>query len=110
MEKDCIIILHSLNKTELISEIIRIYKEKWGTREYIGWLQNDMVGLVGYQMDLKNKKNKQGLKLWNDLNKQMGKSQLTKIKNIMKQLPIYALYSLIGCHFQSLQIKPEMRM
>ena len=40
-----------IEKKELIENIIRIYKEKWN-KEYIDWLHNDILMLVGFKMDM----------------------------------------------------------
>ena len=101
-----------INKKELIKELIRIYKEKWGKDEYVDWLHNDLLMLVGFKTDLEKSKDTTGVKLWNSIDKKVGgkSSTLPRIKKILEELPTYALTSLIGYHFQSLQIKPDMRM
>ena len=98
-----------IEKKELIENIIRIYKQKWN-KEYIDWLHNDILMLVGFKMDMEKVGDTTGVKLWTDIDKKIGKPTLQKISSELKKLPTYALLSLIGYHFQSLQIIPKMRI
>ena len=101
-----------IHKQELIQELVRIYQEKWGEDEYIGWLHNDLLMLVGFRIALEKSQDKTGLELWNSIDKRVGgkNSSLQTIEDVLRELPTYALLTMIGYHFQSLQIKPEMRM
>lgn len=98
------------NKQDIINHIIRIYKELWGKDEYLGWLHNDILLLVGFKINLQDMNDHKGVLLWDDIDKNVGgkNSTISKITEFLYTLPLYSLYSLIGYNTQNLQIKPDL--
>lgn len=67
--------------------------------EYLDFIHNDLTILVGYLSDLEKKKDKEGIKLWNHINKESqdnNKISLKKITKILYDVPLFFLMSLLG--------------
>tara|TARA_B110001450_G_C17653390_1_gene494202 strand:+ start:348 stop:785 length:438 start_codon:yes stop_codon:yes gene_type:complete len=88
-------------KKGAIDFIIDFYKDKAtkhyneSGNSYLHHLASDLLTPIGSKLFL----DKEGVKLWNYVNKMCntkGKPELDKIKNLMNELPIYYLYTLIG--------------
>ena len=66
-----------VDKPAIINEIIHLYKkytdEVLGEKDdqYLNWINNDLLNLVGFKIDLMQRKNKEGLNLWNELDEKM---------------------------------------
>lgn len=67
--------------------------------EYLSHMNNDLVKLVGYKIDLVEKKDLAGISLWNELDQRMyEKENLSeeKIVELLKEVPISFLISFVG--------------
>ena len=67
--------------------------------EYLNYINNDMVKLIGYYIDFKKNKDKEGIKLWNELDKRMFEKDIVnqkKIEELLKEVPLYFLLSFLG--------------
>ena len=67
--------------------------------EYSNWINNDVVGFIGYKIDLINKKDKEGEALWNYLDNEMltrNKVNERKIKELLSHVPLYFLMAFLG--------------
>jgi len=91
------------DKNHIIKYIIDLYKKKHGNTEYLGWISNDILRVVGYKNDL----TKSDKLLWDRMNRSMmtkNKENLTKIKKVMSGLPLYHLFSIIGMNYPILEL------
>jgi hypothetical protein len=81
---------------DLYTEIAEFFFEK---DEYLSYLSNDIVGFIGYKIDLKKNKDYEGVKLWNLINQKtyknttIDKEEITKLLN---EAPLYILLSFLG--------------
>ena len=74
----------------------------YGESEYLDWLHNDILKIFGYLIELKNKKDKKGVNLWNTLDKKMltdKKTDKDKIESVLNSLPFVILTSILGYTF-----------
>ncbi len=81
---------------DLYIKIASFYNEK---KYYLSYINNDIVKFVGYQITLKEDKNINGLKLYDELHKKTLKNKklsITKIKTLLNEVPLYFLLSLLG--------------
>ena len=75
--------------------------------EYLNYINNDLVKFIGYQFDLKKNKDKEGLKLWNQIDKKMYENKVVnekKIENLLEDVPLYFLLSFLGYASYKIQI------
>jgi len=66
---------------------------------YLDYINNDLVLFIGYAVDLKKKKDTEGLNIWNEIDKKMYKNDKldeTNIKSLLEDLPLYYLLSFLG--------------
>jgi hypothetical protein len=80
------------DKAAVIDVIFESYRIAWGNAEYIDWLANDLMGLVGYRIDLESEKDKT---LWDSLNAYLEKSE-PNIRTFLTNLPTPLLYAFVG--------------
>ena len=67
--------------------------------ECLNNINNDLLKLIGYKMDLIKDQDSQGIKLWEDLDKLMyknGKVNKKKIESLLYTVPLYFLLSFLG--------------
>jgi len=86
------------DKNHIIKYIIDLYKKKHGNTEYLGWISNDILRLLGYNELTKSD--------WESMNRSMmtkNKVNLVKIKKVMSGLPLYYLFSIIGMNYPILE-------
>jgi predicted MPP superfamily phosphohydrolase len=95
-----------LDKNKVISEIIDLYKQKYekmGEKdEHLNWISNDLVFFIGYKVDLISKKDKEGVKVWDALDRrtQPGTTE-EDMKKLLDELPLYYLLSFLGYAYYS---------
>ena len=88
----------------IIQQIIEKYKHMCKLRDepedtYIYAINNDIFLFIGYLVYLKKNKDTEGVKLWNELDKQMLKNKKVnaqKIEQLLQDLPLYCLLSFLG--------------
>jgi len=105
------------DKPAIINEILHLYKkytdEVLGEKDdqYLNWINNDLLNLVGFKIDLMQRKNKEGLNLWNELDEKMtsdGKPTLEKVQFVLDELPLHLLFSFLGyAHYKNFSNKRE---
>ena len=74
------------------------YKKFDGT-EYLNMINNDLIGLIGYYSDLEKEKDKEGMRLWRELDKQMLENKDVKeekVVGLLNEVPLYFLLSFLG--------------
>jgi predicted nucleotidyltransferase len=67
--------------------------------EYLSHMNNDLVKLIGYKIDLVEKKDLEGISLWDELDQRMyEKDDLSeeKIVEVLNEVPISFLISFLG--------------
>ena len=90
------------NRHLIVAEIIRIYKSIYGdcNDEYLEWLDNDLIGFVGYKSRLEDKKDTVGLKLWEEIFKtnrdDSGNLNKDITTTLLIDLPLYYLLAFLG--------------
>lgn len=93
-----------IDRTIVIHQLIDKYKRItvfFGEpeSEYLAYLNNDLLVMIGYKVDLEKAKDKEGVQVWNRLDKRMYvNKKLNKAKTIdlLKEIPLYFLLSLLG--------------
>jgi hypothetical protein len=67
--------------------------------EYLSFIDNDLTKLLGYRITMEKNNDKEGVKLQNEIDTVIYKTKkidTTKIKEILHNVPLYYLLSLIG--------------
>ena len=67
--------------------------------EYLSYLNNDLLVMIGYKVDLEKAKDKEGVQVWNRLDKRMyvnKKLNEAKTVELLKEMPLYFLMSFLG--------------
>ena len=92
-----------VDRNVIIQDIIATYKkisEKQSEpTEYLNYINNDFLVFIGIQVDLIQKKDTVGMKLWKLLDKQMfSNNQLDqmKVEKLLKEIPLYYLFAFLG--------------
>jgi hypothetical protein len=92
----------------LYSEIASFMYEK---DEYLSYISNDLLVLIGYKINLETKKDSEGIKLWNKieskitLNKTPNKE---KIIELLNEVPLYYLLSFLGYAYYKYKINKDI--
>jgi hypothetical protein len=92
----------------LYSEIASFIYEK---DEYLSYISNDLLVLIGYKIDLENKHDIEGIRLWNKI-----KSKITLHKNpnkekiieFLNEIPLYCLLSFLGYAYYKYKINKDI--
>ena len=92
-----------VDRTLAIQQSFELYKKiseaMEEPEEYLSHMNNDLVKLIGYKIDLVEKKDLEGISLWNELDQRMyDKDALSeeKIVDVLKEVPISFLISFLG--------------
>jgi hypothetical protein len=67
--------------------------------EYLNYINNDLVKMIGYKVDLKKNKDNDGVKLWDEIDKKMYEKKMVneqKIEQLLHDVPLYFLLSFLG--------------
>lgn len=81
-----------------IQQILEKYKKFDGT-EYLNMINNDLIGFIGYYSDLEKEKDKEGMRLWRELDKKMLENKDVKeekVVGLLNEVPLYFLLSFLG--------------
>ena len=79
--------------------------------EYLSYISNDLLVLIGYKIDLETKNNKEGISLWNNikskitLNKEPNKE---KIIELLNEVPLYYLFAFLGYAYYKYKINKNI--
>ena len=92
----------------LYSEIASFMYEK---DEYLSYISNDLLVLIGYKIDLETKNDNDGIRLWNKI-----KSKITLNKNpnkekiieLLNEVPLYYLLSFLGYAYYKYKINKDI--
>jgi len=93
-----------IERTIVIQQLINKYKRITAffgepESEYLGYINNDILILIGYKIDLEKAHDNEGLQVWKRLNKRMyvdKKLNEAKTIELLKELPLYFLMSFLG--------------
>lgn len=92
-----------VDRTLAIQQSFELYKKISESmeepEEYLSHMNNDLVKLIGYKIDLVEKKDLEGISLWNEVDQRMyEKDNLSeeKIVELLKEVPISFLISFLG--------------
>ena len=92
-----------VDRTLAIKQSFELYKkisqDMEEPEEYLSHMNNDLVKLIGYKIDLVEKKDLEGITLWNELDQRMYENdELSeeKIVELLKEVPISFLISFLG--------------
>jgi predicted MPP superfamily phosphohydrolase len=86
------------DREEIKSYIYDLYKKTYD-EEYLDYINNDLVVFIGYLNNLKDKNDKMGVKLWNNLDKFMTENEnisQKKLSKLLDELPLYYVLAFIG--------------
>ena len=84
---------------QIVEKYKKISKNMGEPDEYLNYINNDLVKLVGYKIDLKKNKDTEGVKLWNEMDKRMYENKMVnekKIELLLQDVPLYFLLSFLG--------------
>jgi hypothetical protein len=91
------------DRAVVIQQIIDLYKTSCAKQgepeEYLNWINNDLLIMIGYESDMKKNNNTRGVRLWRKMNKRMmtdGKVDNDKVVSLMENIPLYFLLAFLG--------------
>jgi hypothetical protein len=94
---------NEFDRNLVIEDIFTLYREiaedSFEKDEYLSFITNDFVKFIGYKNDLQINKDKEGVKLWENLNIKINnneKSSKMKIIKVLNEVPLYYLLSFLG--------------
>ena len=99
-----------VDKKQIIDQLFELYEKiaeyNYEKDNYLDYINNDIVGLIGIKIDLMDSKDKEGVKLWDELDrrcyknneeyKKKGKLDKLNIIKLLNELPLYLLLSFLG--------------
>ena len=84
---------------QIVAKYKSICKNMNEPDEYLNYINNDLVKMIGYKVDLEKNKDKEGVKLWNAMDKKMFVKKAVnekKIESLLQDVPLYFLLSFLG--------------
>jgi len=93
------------NREILIDEVFKLYKIYCSEYlkepdEYLNYLNNDILSLIGYKETLEKNNDSEGVSLWEDIDRLMQDENNNiisdKIKLLLQEVPLYFLMSLLS--------------
>ncbi len=92
-----------IDRKIIIKQIFTLYNEYASkldeSEHYLSHIDNDLVRMIGYRVTLKENKDIEGVKLWDELDRIMcpnNKVNEDAIKKILEEVPFYFLLSFLG--------------
>ena len=92
-----------VSRSEVIQQTIEVYKricQKMDEPdEYLNSMNNDIVKLIGYRIELEHKKDHYGLNLWDELDRRMYEDSIVsekKVIQVLEEVPMFFLMSFLG--------------
>lgn len=76
-----------------------MYEKIGGPDEYLNSINNGLIKFIGFYVDLMKVKDKEGMKLWKTLDKEMLTDKIVvkeKITELLNNVPLYFLMSFMG--------------
>ena len=87
-----------VDRTRVIGQLLDKYKT-FANDDYLNAINNDVIKLIGYRVDLVKKKDSEGVYLWDQLDKRMFSNKKVseqKVTSLLQQVPLFFLFSLLG--------------
>ena len=87
-----------IDRAVAIDQLFEKYKKSGGA-EYLNNMNNDLVKFIGYYVDLKKDKDKEGMRLWNTIDQHMFENGVVteqKVIVLLNEVPLYFLLSFLG--------------
>ena len=84
---------------QIVAKYKSICKNMKEPDEYLNYINNDLVAMIGYKVDLDKNEDKEGVKLWNEIDKKMFLNKVVneqKIELLLQDVPLYFLLSFLG--------------
>jgi len=79
--------------------------------EYLSYISNDLLVLIGYKIDLDTKNDTEGIRLWNKINSKITlnkKPNKEKIIELLNEVPLYYLLSFLGYAYYKYKINKDI--
>ena len=92
----------------LYSEIASFMYEK---DEYLSYIGNDLLVLIGYKIDLETKNDNEGIRLWNKIKNKITLNKTSnkeKIIEVLNEVPLYYLLSFLGYAYYKYKINKDI--
>jgi len=88
-------------RENIISDIFSLYKknaEQLNEKDnYLDHIANDIVIFIGYRIDLEKNKDREGLQLWDMIDKYTSSPiEKTKLAKMLNSMPLYYLLAFLG--------------
>ena len=102
---------NNIDRKIAIQDIFTLYSEiasfMYEKDEYLSYISNDLLVLIGYKINLETKNDNEGISLWNKI-----KSKITLNKNpnkekiieLLNEVPLYYLLSFLGYAYYKYKI------
>jgi len=87
-----------IDRAVAIDQLFEKYKNIDG-EEYLNSINNDVLKFIGYYVDLKKNKDREGMRLWNTIDKNSfdnGVVTEQKMVVLLNEVPLYFLLSFLG--------------
>lgn len=98
-----------------IQDIFRLYSEiasfMYEKDEYLSYISNDLLVLIGYKINLETKKDNEGIRLWNKINSKITLNKnpnKEKIMELLNEVPLYYLLSFLGYAYYKYKINKDI--
>jgi hypothetical protein len=91
------------DRAVVIRQILDMYKTYYTNEgqpeEYLNWINNDLLGIVGYRSKLRKNNDSRGVRLWDELNNEMltnDQVDIDKVVSLLESVPLYFLLAFLG--------------
>lgn len=84
---------------QIVENYKKISKDMNEPDEYLNYIDNDLVKLIGYKVDLEKNGDHEGVALWNEMDKRINinkKVNIKKVEKLLHEVPLYFLLSFFG--------------
>jgi len=105
-----------IERKQVIEQIVDLYKkitefyfEK--KEEYLSYINNDLLIFIGYKLDLESNNDKEGVDLWNSIDRSMivnKKVDKKKTMDLLNDLPLFYLLSFLGMAYYKYRINKNI--
>jgi hypothetical protein len=79
--------------------------------EYLSYIGNDLLVLIGYKIDLETKNDNEGIRLWNKIKNKITLNKTSnkeKIIEVLNEVPLYYLLSFLGYAYYKYKINKDI--
>jgi hypothetical protein len=105
----------NIDRKIAIQDIFRLYSEiasfMYEKNEYLSYINNDLLVLIGYKIDLETKNDNEGIRLWNKIDGKITVNKTPskdKIIELLNEVPLYYLLSFLGYAYYRYQINKDI--